>query len=174
MKINGETVDAPSEEVLYLPHGDKVFEFRAVAIPDFEEFDKLVPEPKPPGKRTKQGFIPQPDDPGYKQILANYWAQREAYMVVHSLAPSNIEWDIVQPDNPATWTKWRADMKAAGFNFAEIGRIYNLVLAACNLDEAKIEKAREVFRQGKAAESDDTPSPNSEPASTPSGAPASA
>jgi hypothetical protein len=174
MKINGQSVDAPSEEVLYLPRGSKVIEFRAVAIPDFEEFDKLVPEPKPPGKRTKEGYIPNPQDPGYQQIMANHNLQREGYMVVRSLAPSNIEWDIVQPDNPATWSKWRADLKAAGFNFAEVSRILNLVLSANCLDEAKIARARDAFQQGKAAESEDTTSQSSEPVNTPSGEPAAA
>lgn len=174
MKINGQTIQAPSEAVLYLPHGDTVFEFKAQSVPDFEEFDALVPLPKPPGKRTREGFIPNTSDPGYLQILANYAAQREAWFAIRSLEPSNIEWDTVKPDNPSTWIKWKDDMKLAGFNVFQISRIQNLVYEANCLDEQKIARARDLFLQGKAAASDAATSPSSEPASTPSGEPAAA
>ena len=53
MKIGGVQVTGPSEEVLVLPREPEPIVFRAVAVPDMEEFHKLCPEPKPTGKFVK-------------------------------------------------------------------------------------------------------------------------
>ena len=174
MKINGQSVTRPSEVVLVLPREGEPVVFRAIALPDMDEFEKLCPEPKAPGVLTKDGWIPNPNDAGYKAIVANHNAQRMAYMIVHSLAPSNIEWDTVTLDNPGSWVCWRDDMKAAGITAIELQRVFQLVLDANCLNEAKIEKARELFLLGKAAASDTASSQSSAPANSQSGEPAAA
>lgn len=166
MKINGVVVTKPSEEVLILPRGDQDLVFRAQALPDLDEFDKLCPEPKPPGKLTKDGFVPLLDDPGYRQIKANHDKQRMGFIVIHSLAPSNIEWDAVDPDNPATWAMWQDELKAAGLNYVEINRVAQLVLDANSLNQAKIDEAHAAFVRGKVVESAGTSSPSTEQPTT--------
>ncbi len=149
MKIGG--VDPSTlavEETLVLPRGDDQIVFRATGLKDMEEFQKLCPEPQPPMKLTKQGKVADTDDQGYKDALEGYYKRRNAYIVIHSLKPSEIVWDTVQLDNPSTWANWESDLKNAGFSEIECTRVFRLVLEANCLDEAKLQKARELFLRG--------------------------
>jgi hypothetical protein len=149
MKIAGiDPKTLSTEEILVLPRGESQIVFRACGLEDMEEFAKLCPEPTPPGKLTKAGFVPDPTDPGYKSVLGEYHKRRLAYIVVHSLVPSQIEWDTVELDNPSTWANWESDLKQGGLSQIECNRILGLVLGANSLDEAKLQRAREVFLQG--------------------------
>lgn len=149
MRIGGiDPATLPSEEVLVLPRGDQQIVIRARGLPNMDEFKQVSPEPTPPGKLTRDGWVPDTKDAGYQSVLAEYGKRRLAYMVVRSLEPSQIEWDTVKPENPATWTNWDADLKASGLSQVECNRILALVLEANCLDEAKLQKARELFLQG--------------------------
>lgn len=172
MKIGGVEVTRPAEEVLVLPRGEQSIAFRARGIADMDEFAKLCPEPKPPGKLTKEGWVPNEDDESYKAVLAAHSKQRLAFMVVRSLEPSQIEWDSVDPANPRTWTNYEADFKRAGLTQVEVNRIVQLVLEANCLDENKLKKAREVFQLGQRPAPAAFSGPSTAPASTPSGEPA--
>lgn len=149
MKIGGvDPQTLPTEEVLVLPRGDQVVVFRAKGVPDVDEFDRMCPEPKPPGKLTKDGYVPDLADPDYRSVLGEYFKRRTSYIVVRSLEPSQIEWDSVKMSDPSTWANWTIDLKKAGFSQMACNRILELVLEANCLDEAKLKKAREVFLQG--------------------------
>jgi hypothetical protein len=113
-----------------------------------DEFNTFCPEPKAPGKLTKDGWVPDTKDEGYQSVMAEYQKRRVAYIAVRSLEPSQIEWDTVQADNPSTWCNWENDLRAGGLSQIEINRVLALVLEANCLDEAKLKKAREVFLQG--------------------------
>ena len=153
MKIAGQKVSGPHVETLVLPRGDdEVIVFRAQAVQSFDEFEKLCPEPKPPGKRTKDGFVPNVDDKDYRSILQTHNEKRIAYLVICSLEPSKIEWDTVEIGNPKTWMNYVKDFKSAGFTTIEINRIVGAVMAANALDEVKLQQAREVFLRGRVPE----------------------
>jgi hypothetical protein len=152
MKIGGKEVTGPNEEILVLPRLGGEIVIKAIAVTNVEEFEKLVPEPKAPGRLTKDGWVPQVDDKTYRQRLAEYNQQRFAFLVVNSLVPSQIEWSTVQLDNPQTWMNWRKELKDAGFADVEINRITLCVMQANALDENKLREARELFLRGMAAE----------------------
>ena len=174
MKIGGiDPSTLPAEEVLVLPRGDQSIVFRARGLPDMEEFDKLCPEPKPPGKLTKEGWEPNEEDAGWRSAMLAHGRKRMAYMVVRSLEPSEIEWDSVDPDNPKTWSNYTDDLRRAGLSQVEINRIVQLVWEANCLDEEKLQRARQVFIRGQQPASDASSGPSTEPPSTPSGEPAS-
>jgi hypothetical protein len=173
MKIGGVTVTPPSEEILVIPRGDQNIVFRAKALPDMEEFNKLCPPPEPPGKLTKDGWVPDPDEPSYKDLLANYTKQRLGYIVIHTLAPSNIEWTKVNPDNPKTWTYWDQELRDAGLTQVEVNRVLQLVIEANALSEDKLREARESFLRGQAVARAKFSGRQTEQASTPFGEPAS-
>jgi len=173
MRINGIEVNGPNEEILVLPRKDQNIVFRATALKSFDEFDALVPLPKAPGYRTKDGFKENENDPTYRQAKEQYDQKRFAYLVVVSLEPSEIEWSEVDINNPRTWMKWQDEFKEAGFSEFELGRIQQLVLQANALDETKLEEARKSFLLGEEqALQENTYSQSSEQESTPSGAPA--
>ena len=99
MKIGGvDPRTLPVEEVLVLPRGDQSVVFRASGMKEMDEFKKLCPEPEPPGKLTKDGWVPDEEDEGYKSVLAEYHKRRLAYIVVHSLVPSR------SSGTPCNWT----------------------------------------------------------------------
>ncbi len=172
MKIGGvDPKTLPTEEILVLPRGDQEIVFRAVGIPDYEEFEALCPAPKIPGRLTKTGWEPDEDNKDYKSIMSTRNSKRLAWMVINSLVPSEIEWDTVDPAKPSTWVNWQTDMKNAGLSQVECNRITQLVFQANCLDEEKLKRAREVFLLGQAPMPSEFSGPITEPASTQSGEP---
>lgn len=149
MKIGGvDPSTMPNEEILVIPRGESNIVFRAKGLPDMDEFNAQVAEPKMPTRLEKGGYVPDPMDAGYQSVLAEYNKRRWAYLVIKTLAPSEIEWDTVNMDSPGTWANWEADMKTAGLTQVECNLIFKLVLEANSLDSAKLEKARALFLQG--------------------------
>lgn len=175
MKIGGiDPKTLPVDETLVLPRGDAMLVFKARGLADMEDFNKLCPEPTPPGKLTRDGWVPNADDPAFQQIQAEYMKRRLAFMVVKSLEPTEIEWETVNLSHPGTWANWETDLKHAGLTQVEINRIVGLVLEANCLDEQKLKRARESFLRGPQVASVESCSLTTEPDSTPSGAPVAA
>lgn len=149
MRIGGVKIEGPAEEILVLPRGEQMLVIRACAV-NLDDFDALCPEPKPPGKLTKDGWIPDVENESYKQVINSHNEKRIAYLVIKSLSPSEIEWDTVEAENPRTWTNYVQDFKAAGLTTIEINRVVQCVMRANSLDEDKLEQARKVFLLGQA------------------------
>lgn len=150
MKIGGREVKSVAEEVLVLPRLDEDIVFKAQAIKNMDIFEKLCPEPKAPGVRTKEGFRPDENDEGYLALMDKHAEQRLAFIVIKSLEPSEIEWSNVIEDDPGTWKNWRTDFEEAGLSAIEIGRVVNCVMSANSLNEEKLEQARKAFLLGRA------------------------
>lgn len=170
MKIAG--VDPKSlcnECVLVLPRGDNQIVFRAIGLRDMDEFNKVCPQPQPPGKRTRDGFVPNTNDPTYQQVLTEWGKKRFGYMLVKSLEPTEIEWDTVSLSDPRTWTHWEEDLRNGGLSQIEVNRVAALVLEANALDDEKLSKAREVFLHGQEANQQESSGPATEQVSTQSG-----
>jgi hypothetical protein len=151
MKIGGiDPKTLPNVEFLVIPRGDKQIVFHAQGLADLDEFHKMVPEPKAPVAQTPNGIVANTKDAGYLSSVAEYSKRRVGYLVVHSLKPSDIEWDTVNLDSPGTWTNWEQDLKNAGLTQVECNLVFNLVWGANSLDEAKLKQARETFLRGTA------------------------
>jgi len=175
MKIGGvDPKTLCNEVVLVLPRGEHTIVFRAIGLKDTEEFSAKCPQPKPPGKFTKDGWVPNDSDPTYRQVMDEYAKKRLGYIVIHSLALTEIEWDTVKLDDPRTWANWDKDLINGGLTQVEANRVLGLVLEANALDEAKLQKARELFLVGQAPMPPEFSGPVSARANTPSGTPASA
>lgn len=171
MKIGGVELNGPNEEVLVLPRLSGNIVIRARAVSDLSEFEKLVPEPTPPGKLTKDGWVPQVDDETYQKKVEHYSTQKFAYIVLKSLEPSEIEWEGVDLANPQTWKNWTTELMAAGISAIEVNRITACVMQANALDERKLKEAREVFLRGLAEAQSASSGHPTEPESTQSGEP---
>lgn len=171
MRIGGKEIGGLHEELLVLPRGEDQVIFKARAVPDMDEFDKICPEPKPPGRLTKDGFVPNDKDENYKKMQEHYGDQRLAYMCIRSLEPSEIEWDKVDITNPKTWRGWKTELKEAGITGIETNRIIQTVMRANSLDEDKLDEARATFVRGLEDQAVASSGPQEEPETTPSGAP---
>jgi len=174
MKINGTPVTPPTEGLLVLPRSDKEFVFRSKPLPDFDKFNALVPLPEPPGVLTKDGWVPDVKDKNYVQVITNYHLQRNAFLVIHTLEPSNIEWDKVDINNPKTWNGWEKEMRDAGFTQPEVNCIFQFVIETNSLSEEKLRVARESFLRGQVAAQAKSSGPQTEQATTQSGEPVTA
>ncbi len=175
MRIGGVNIDGPNEEILVLPRlgeGADII-IHATAVSDMSEFHALVPEPKAPGKLTRNGWEPILNDDTFKARMTKYGEQRYAYMLIRSLEPSRIEWETVDLSNPKTWTKWEEELRDAGLSTVEVDRISVCVMRANALDEKKLKEARELFLLGRAEEQKRSSGLETEPQSTPSGEPVS-
>ena len=172
MKIGGVDPKTLCNEVLLvLPRGETDLVFRARGLKDMTKFNDLCPQPKVPTKLTRDGQVPMPEDVSYREMIDQWTKKRLGYIVVHSLEPSDIEWDTVKTDDPRSWTKWEEDLRGGGLSEIECSRILATVMEANALDEAKLRKAREVFLLGQVRVAEASSGPVTEPVSTPSGAP---
>ncbi len=169
MKINGQEIRGICIETLVLPRGENTFVIKAQAIPDFDEFDNLCPEPKAPGRLTKDGWEPDLKDENYRSVLDIYHENRVAYLVVRSLEINDMEWDTVDINNPKTWANYTKDFKKAGLSAIEINRVVQIVMQANALDEEKLEKARANFLLGQQMAAEELSGQNTEPEISPSG-----
>lgn len=170
MKVNGVEVKGPAEEVLVLPRPTSDdLRFIARSVLETDEFEQMVPAPKPKAMLMAGGWKKNLDDPVYLKSMVEFGELRFAWLVIKSLEPSNIEWDIVRLDKPSTWLKWTDEMKAGGMSQTEINRVINCVASANSLNEQKLEAARESFLQGLAKASENSTGQSSDPENTQSG-----
>ena len=175
MKIGGvDPKTLSSMEILVLPRGDDRIVFRAVGVPDYDEFNDLVKEPKAPViMKPGMGWIPNEEEPGYKDAMKSYGMKRLSWLVVKSLEPSDIEWEKVNSEIPSTWIGWEKELRDSGFSQIECQRVQHLVFQANCLDEDKLTKARENFLLGQARAPSDISGLSIAPETTQLGKPAS-
>jgi hypothetical protein len=171
IKIAGQDVNAglPEDLIVLRPETENEIVIRARAFRDFDEFHALCPIPEPPGRRERSGWVPNPDDPTFKQQMEQHALQRVGWMVLQSLY--EIEWSTVDPEKPKTWPNWEDELKDSGFTQVECNLIMALVLDVTGLNEDKMKTARESFLRGQEVGPNDSNSRISERKSSPSGKP---
>lgn len=151
MKINGKKIEGPNIEIVVVSRLDGDIEFKCQSVIDFDDFEKLDPEPVVPWVRTPtQPARQNPEDPSYKKDLTEWQQRRFDWLCLESLkATPNIEWETVKADKPHSWKNWRDELKQSGLTPLEIGRILQAVLKANSVDEDKIDEARKRFLAGR-------------------------
>lgn len=177
MKIAGQELAGElaqlNEEILVLPRKQSQIILTARALADMDEFNALMPQPMAPQIfRKGKGWGQNNKDKNYVSEMTRFGECKLAWMVLKSLEPSEIEWDTVDMAQPATWKNWETDLRNSSFTQHECNLVLELVLDANQLNESKLEQARELFVLGQEAEADKSSSQNTEPGNTPSGEPA--
>ncbi len=175
MKIQGRSISGPNIEIIPIPRGsgDPII-FKAQAVLNREDFNRLCPAPKPrkkmiPGGRQSEDI----KDPKYLKAVDDYNSQYVAWLVLESLsATEGLEWETVDKADPSTWSKYTKELNDAGFSDPEIGRIVQGVMDANCLNEDRIEEARKRFFIGEQERQSGLSIPADEPNSTPSSEPA--
>lgn len=176
MKIAGEKLSGPNVETIVIPRGDgrNPVIFKAQAVLNYEQFDRLCPTPTPPIKMLRGGEKQEDlNDPAYKQRMVEYATKKMAWITLKSLeATEGLEWERVDLGNPNTWGNYEKELEESGFSPVEIGRIRTGVFIANCLDDSKIEEARQSFLAGLLKPAEVQLSQKVEPNGTPSGEPA--
>lgn len=171
MKLHGKKIEGPNVEVVVIPRSEDNLVFKAQSVLDYEIFDAVCPMPiprevlKPGGERTLLF-----EEKTYQEAMDKWASKKTDWMVLKSLeATESLEWETVNIDDPDTWSNYREELRAASLSPMEIARIVNAVMAACGLDQKKIDEATAAFLAGVAKEQKDASSLASEPSDTPSG-----
>ena len=154
MKIKGQSIQPPPNRLIPLPREDGDVFLQAQPVMDFEEFDKLCPEPKPPLTRdiksntTKLEF----NDPGYLKKQLNHSKQRTAYMIIKSLeATPGLEWDQVDINVPETWDGYLKELQSC-FTVREVDVIIDGIFSVNMPSEEAQREAKERFMLSQAEE----------------------
>lgn len=151
MKIKGKKIAGVNVETVVFPRveGDPIV-FKAAAIIDDSEFDRLVKRPEPP-TITPRGGTPYPDvdDKDYLRATADYAAKRVNWLIITSVsATPDLEFEKVKINDPNTWSLFPEELKDAGLSFKEVDLLVRAVWSANAMDDKKIEEARASFLRG--------------------------
>jgi hypothetical protein len=166
MKFNGNSISGTSEEVLVVPWNNTNLVFRARAILDTTEYEKLYPVPTPPTVR-KPGGIVESDrtDKSYLEAI-DKWAERKShwYYVNSLVLPDGMEWETVDSNDPDTWENWIKELNTF-LPEATVARVAGLVMIVNGLDQKRIDEQTKLFLAGRldqqATESSQPTEPNS-------------
>jgi len=153
MLINGKKVEGPNVAVCVIPRGTGDLIFKARAVLDYSDFDKICPRPTPPEIiRPGEGKSQNTEDPDYKKLVTDWAIKKNTWMFLKSLeATDGLVWDSVSMSDPSTWDNYESDLLSAGLTDYEISRILLAVLDACGLNQDKIDEATKSFLAGEAA-----------------------
>lgn len=174
MRIKGQEISGPNEELIVIPRGQSQIVLKARAVLEYDDFERLCREPTAPfvlkpGGRKEYNF----SDPKYQAAQAQRIKQQTYYMFVKSLmATEGLEWETIDLNRPETWLNFENELKAAGFSQIERGMITRGIMVANNLDDTKVEEARQRFLQSLQVSDGDSLSQKDGPTSTPPGEPA--
>jgi len=154
VKLHGQQVHSVNIEYVVLPRRPHNLVFRCEPVRDWSRFNALCREPQP-GKKLLPGGVKQDDtdNPVYRGELADFNVLRFHYLVIESLKAASfaggelapIEWEQVQREQPATWSRWRQELEQAGLTPAEINLVEEGCLAANSLSEKRLQEARDFF-----------------------------
>lgn len=152
MKIHGRKIEGPNEEIVVIPRNGGDIVFRAQAVLNFDEFEKLCPVPQAPKTLMPGGgYSENIEASSYKEAVSEWANQRTHWMILKSLsATEGLEWETVKPEDPKTWENYQQELETSGFSPMEQARIVQAVTSACGLNQDKINEATERFLAGQA------------------------
>jgi len=175
MKIHGKKIEGPGVEIIVIPRSSGDLIFKAQAVLDYTDYDKMNPQPNPPTIMKPGGAtFEDVENKGYVEALDKWSTTKYHWMFLKSIqATEGLEWETVDMSKSETWENYQEEMKNAGLAPAEVVRIQTLVIDACGLNQSKIDEATQRFLAGAAADRAAESSQNTAPKLTPSGEPAS-
>jgi hypothetical protein len=179
MKMRGKKVQGRNRDVIAIPlktDGGGVFDlvFEAESIESYDDFEKLVKEPKPPNRNYPDGRK-EPDfqNEAFKKLMSEYNTKRSNWMFLKSTSiTKDLEWETVDMSKPETWGNYVSELKEAGMNKLQIRLVENMVYKVNSYDEDMIDAARQRFLAGQPLDGS-SPSQQAEPTNTNSGEPMS-
>jgi hypothetical protein len=147
MKIDGESVKLPPEDVAVFPRSQGNLVFYIKAVESWEPFDAAHPRPKPPKILRRGTQTENLDDPTYQKQLEAYAELRQNWLVLESLKHSknNFEWEHVKLDQPQTWSEVHRELREVGLIETEWWHLLRKVYEVNALTEQAMENARANF-----------------------------
>lgn len=176
MKLFGQSVLGPNVDYLVFPRAEYDIIITAQAILDDTPFTDMCPRPKPPKKHRagQSQWEEDINDDDYKKAIDTWASRKSAWTILESLKATpkeTLEWEMVKPNEPATWPLWQEEMKAAFFTDQEIINVMSLVWGVNGMNQSKLDEARLRFLAGQARMYKAPLSQTDEAKNTPSGEP---
>ena len=146
MKISGQPISRPKDEIVVIPRDGQNVVFKAQAILDYSEFEKLCPEPEAPIRKYPDGreevLI---NDSKYLKKRSDWASKRSSWLIIESLRVTDgLEWETVTYSDPSTWDNYRTELETT-FTTGEINAIIGGVMLANSLDDSRFEEAKNQF-----------------------------
>lgn len=177
MKLNGRELKKSNSHLIVIPRvNEEPIVLTAQAVLDYNQFETLCPDPKPPTRMKAGGEkLANYKDPRYILAVESHSRRRMSWLVLESLrlGSPDLTWDTIDYGDPNTWERYEVELRESGFNWAEIGMIVQGCLIANSLDESKIEEARASFLASREVEGSPSSFQEEELSDMPSGEPVS-
>lgn len=147
MKFSGKPISGPKPVIVAIVRDDGNLIFICKAVLNYDEYDKMCPEPKPPlttmaGGAQRYEF----EDPKYVDAMGVFAKRRNCWMRIQSIKDSpGLEWDTVDLGNPDTWLSLDDELMASNLTVGEQNAITRGILSANSMDEGKMAEARASF-----------------------------
>lgn len=148
MKLKGKKIEGPPPEMIVFNRGDEDLVFKAKAVLDYKEFNKLCPEPKPPVnfKAGDDKGVEDEEDPDYKIAISKHGRLRYLWMMIESLsATEDLEWEKLNPKDPSTWELLTEEFENSGLTQFELVHLQMIVQKANVMNEEHLEEAKKRF-----------------------------
>jgi hypothetical protein len=158
MKYKGKKLEGRNTDILVLKKGNETIVFRAEALENYREFDKVCKAPVAPQILRPGGIrAPNEKDSKYLERQNGYAEKRLNYMMIRSLVDiscysgddknntEKLEWETVDINNPDTYGNWQTELEDAGFSEMERMRVMVLCTQVNALDDNLLEIAKEDF-----------------------------
>jgi len=173
MKYKGDTL-SKNFEIIVIPRATGEIVFRAEAVTDYAEFDKVVPKPEPAKIMLPGGKLQLDPSDDYDARRKEYLTQRYNFLILKSLCHSDgIEWEKAKLEDPTTWHLAEDELKDSHFTRPEIELIFDGISKANGLNAEHIERAKETFILLQQLQAEPLSFPMGEPSNIPSGEPVS-
>ena len=148
MKFKGEAIQPPTPVEVKIRRGENDLVITLKAVMNFDEFDELVPEPKPPlvtdvKTNTKTKDI---HDAGYVKKMDDYFDRRTDWTMIKSLEDSGLEFEKVDPGKPETWKDVQKELREC-FTPAEANTILNGIAEAQHPTQKTQREALDLFAE---------------------------
>jgi len=151
MKINGLSVATPEPQFFVIPHGGQDLAFRIQGVYSFDEFEKLVPEPKPP-RIVRPGGQESVDysDADYLKAQQARSKNRMVWIYLKGLEPSNLEFEKVKINDPATYQFFDDEFKNVGIALSYLQQLEQAIINLCGFNPEMVQEATQRFLAGMA------------------------
>ena len=146
MKIGGKVIEGSYVEIIPVIRGEEEIIFKAQPVCDYDDFNKVCPEPTPPTTMKpggEQGIDLK--SPVFLEAMNKHAEKKANWMFLKALEPTEIEWDTVNMADPDTFENWEKELKGLKFTEYQIITLKNGIWAAQGLDTDKIKAAKESF-----------------------------
>lgn len=154
MLLNGKK-PVHNIKTLVLPRdGQEPLIFKAAAVTNMDDFEKLCPVPDPPKKTLRGGErVVDLEDKNFKLAISQIADKRWNFIILTSLqATEGLVWETVDMADSSTWDNWRKEATDSGLSLFEINRLTSIVVDANSLSDATLDEAKKSFLAGMVQE----------------------